>query len=60
MIHCIRSFESIEKITQAASIMVVDDDPINMMLISEVLKRMGFDIIQMQNGREVIEAASSL
>ena len=50
------SFESIEKITQAASIMVVDDDPINMMLISEVLKRMGFDIIQMQNGREVIEA----
>jgi PAS domain S-box-containing protein len=50
------SFESIEKITQAASIMVVDDDPINMMLISEVLKRMGFDIIQMQNGREVIES----
>ena len=50
------SFESIEKITQSASIMVVDDDPINMMLISEVLKRMGFDIIQMHNGREVIEA----
>jgi PAS domain S-box-containing protein len=50
------SFGSIEKITQAASIMVVDDDPINMMLISEVLKRMGFDIIQMQNGREVIES----
>jgi PAS domain S-box-containing protein len=50
------SFGSIERITQAASIMVVDDDPINMMLISEVLKRMGFDIIQMQNGKEVIES----
>jgi PAS domain S-box-containing protein len=50
------SFASIEKITQAASIMVVDDDPINMMLISEVLKRMGFDVIQMQNGKEVIDA----
>ncbi len=50
------SFGSIEKITQAASIMVVDDDPINMMLISEVLKRMGFEIIQMQNGKEVIES----
>jgi PAS domain S-box-containing protein len=50
------SFGSIEKITQAASIMVVDDDPINMMLISEVLKRMGFDVIQMQNGKEVIDA----
>ncbi len=50
------SFGAIEKITQAASIMVVDDDPINMMLISEVLKRMGFEIIQMQNGREVLES----
>jgi PAS domain S-box-containing protein len=50
------SFDSIEKITQAASIMVVDDDPINMLLISEVLKRMGFDVIQMQNGKEVIES----
>jgi PAS domain S-box-containing protein len=50
------SFGAIEKITQSASIMVVDDDPINMMLISEVLKRMGFDVIQMQNGKEVIES----
>jgi PAS domain S-box-containing protein len=50
------SFGTIEKITQAASIMVVDDDPINMMLISEVLKRMGFDVIQMQHGKEVIES----
>ncbi len=50
------SFSAIEKITQAATIMVVDDDPINMMLISEVLSRMGFDLIQMQNGREVLEA----
>ena len=46
----------IERISQAASIMVVDDDPINMMLISEVLKRFGFDVIQMQNGKEVIES----
>ena len=52
------SFGVIEKITQAATIMVVDDDPINMMLISEVLKRMGFDIIQMHNGREVVENLS--
>ena len=52
--------KSIEKITQAASIMVVDDDPINMMLISEVLKRMGFDVIQMQNGKEVIEMPAAL
>jgi PAS domain S-box-containing protein len=50
------SFDAIEKISQAASILVVDDDPINMMLISEVLKRMGFEVIQMQNGKEVLES----
>ncbi|PWT72633.1 MAG: hypothetical protein C5B59_15310, partial [Bacteroidetes bacterium] len=50
------SFEAMEKISQAANIMVVDDDPINMMLISEVLRRMGFEVIQMQNGKEVLEA----
>jgi CheY-like chemotaxis protein len=36
--------------------MVVDDDPINMLLISEVLQRMGFEVIQMHNGREVLES----
>ena len=46
----------IEKITQAASIMVVDDDPINMLLITEVLRRMGFEVIQMHNGKEALEA----
>jgi PAS domain S-box-containing protein len=46
----------IEKITQAASIMVVDDDPINMMLISEVLRRMGFEVIQMHNGKDALES----
>ncbi len=50
------SLPVIEKITQAASIMVVDDDPINMLLISEVLRRMGFDVIQMHNGRDALEA----
>jgi CheY-like chemotaxis protein len=50
------SLPVIEKITQAASIMVVDDDPINMLLISEVLRRMGFEVIQMHNGKEALES----
>ncbi len=50
------SLPVIEKISQAASIMVVDDDPINILLISEVLRRMGFEIIQMRNGKEALEA----
>jgi len=50
------SLPVIEKISQATSVMVVDDDPINMLLISEVLRRMGFEVIPMHNGREVLES----
>jgi PAS domain S-box-containing protein len=50
------SIPFIEKISQATTVMVVDDDPINMLLISEVLRRMGFEIIQMHNGKEVLES----
>ncbi|MFI5154964.1 MAG: response regulator, partial [Chitinophagales bacterium] len=50
------SLPVIEKISQAASIMVVDDDPMNMLLISEVLKKMGFEVIQMSNGKEALAA----
>jgi CheY-like chemotaxis protein len=50
------SLPAIEKISQAAPIMVIDDDPINMLLISEVLRRMGFEVIQMSSGKEALEA----
>ena len=46
---------NIEKITEPTSIMVADDDPINMLLISEVLRRMGFEVIQVSNGVEALE-----
>lgn len=45
----------IEKITDTAVIMVVEDEPINMMLISEVLGKMGFQIVKAGNGREAID-----
>ena len=50
------SLPVIERISQAASIMVVDDDPMNMLLISEVLKKMGFEVIQMTNGKEALDS----
>ncbi|HTI11691.1 MAG TPA: response regulator [Puia sp.] len=43
------------KISEATSIMVADDDPINMLLISEVLRRMGFEVIQVSNGKEALD-----
>jgi CheY-like chemotaxis protein len=46
---------NVEKISEPTSIMVADDDPINMLLISEVLRRMGFEVIQVSNGREALD-----
>jgi PAS domain S-box-containing protein len=46
---------TIQKIADAAPIMVVEDDPINMMLISEVLRKMGFEVIKADNGKQALE-----
>jgi CheY-like chemotaxis protein len=46
---------TINKFGEAASVMVVEDDPINMMLITEVLKKMGFQTIKAENGKRAIE-----
>jgi CheY-like chemotaxis protein len=45
----------IKKIGNATTIMVVEDDPINMMLITEVLTKMGFLVIKADNGRKALE-----
>jgi PAS domain S-box-containing protein len=36
-------------------IMVVEDDPINMMLITEVLRKMGFEMLKAENGKKALE-----
>jgi PAS domain S-box-containing protein len=46
---------TIEKITDTATIMVVEDEPINMMLITEVLGKMGFAVIKATNGKQALE-----
>ncbi|MFT3826307.1 MAG: response regulator [Chitinophagaceae bacterium] len=46
---------TITKITDAANILVVEDDAINMMLISEVLRKMGFEVLQAFNGKQALE-----
>jgi len=56
--HLHPSLPSKVKVTEATSIMVADDDPINMLLISEVLRRMGFGVIQVSNGKEALDRLS--
>ncbi|HSC38770.1 MAG TPA: response regulator, partial [Chitinophagaceae bacterium] len=46
---------TINKFANATSVMVVEDEPLNMLLISEVLHKMGFAVIKAGNGREAID-----
>ena len=53
--HFMHPGKNLEKISVPTSVLVADDDPINMLLISEVLRRMGFEVIQVSNGKEALE-----
>jgi signal transduction histidine kinase/DNA-binding response OmpR family regulator len=48
----------IEKICENSRVLVVEDDPINMMLITEVLRNMGVEVIKAGNGKEALEKLS--
>jgi CheY-like chemotaxis protein len=41
------------------SILVAEDDPVNMLLISEVLAKMGFTVIKATDGKQVLEQLGS-
>ena len=58
-LHPLQPTATIEKLTESASIMVVEDEPMNMLLISEVLKKMGFHVIKASNGKEALEMLPS-
>ena len=45
----------IKKFGGSTLVMVVEDDPINMMLITEVLRKMGFEILKAENGRTALD-----
>jgi len=49
----------IRKLTEHASILVAEDEPVNMLLISEVLGKMGFHVIKASNGKQVLELLTS-
>jgi signal transduction histidine kinase/CheY-like chemotaxis protein/ligand-binding sensor domain-containing protein len=44
----------IEILASDISIMVAEDEPLNMLLISEVLNKMGFNVIEACNGEEAV------
>ena len=45
---------SITRLTEDTSILVAEDEPVNMLLISEVLSKMGFRVIKATNGKEAL------
>lgn len=46
---------TITRLTEHATVLVAEDEPVNMLLISEVLNKMGFKVLQAANGREAID-----
>jgi signal transduction histidine kinase/ligand-binding sensor domain-containing protein/DNA-binding response OmpR family regulator len=45
----------IRRLTETASILVAEDEPVNMLLISEVLSKMGFTVLKAANGKQVLD-----
>lgn len=45
----------INSLTENGTVLVVEDDPINLLLITELLSRMGFTVLQADNGEEALE-----
>jgi len=45
----------LNKLTDQAAVLVAEDEPVNMLLISEVLSKMGFEVLKATNGREALE-----
>ena len=45
--------------TNSATILVAEDDPVNMLLISEVLTKMGFSVIKATDGKQALDLLNS-
>jgi signal transduction histidine kinase/DNA-binding response OmpR family regulator len=45
----------IETVQKTTKVLVVEDEPVNMLLISEVLRKMGVEVIKAVNGKEAID-----
>jgi len=43
-----------EQFTPGTQVLVVEDEPVNMMLISEVLRNMGIEVLKAGNGKEAL------
>jgi signal transduction histidine kinase/ligand-binding sensor domain-containing protein/CheY-like chemotaxis protein len=45
----------LKKLTDQAAVLVAEDEPVNMLLISEVLSKMGFEVLKATNGKEALQ-----
>jgi signal transduction histidine kinase/CheY-like chemotaxis protein len=45
----------IEQLPEKTRILIVEDEPVNMLLVSEILHKMGVDVLKAGNGKEALE-----
>lgn len=57
--HTAVSTPQFEKFDPGTTALVVEDEPVNMMLISEVLKNMGIEVLKATNGEDALDKLSS-
>lgn len=50
---------TIKKMTRNATILVAEDEPVNMLLISEILGKMGLTVLKASNGSEALNLLSN-
>ncbi len=53
--HEQKAIPSIRTVGRQQTVMVAEDEPFNMMLITEVLDKMGFKVLKATNGKEVLQ-----
>lgn len=46
---------SIRQVRERSTVLVAEDNPVNMLLIAEILGKMGLDVLQASNGLEALE-----
>ena len=52
--------QSIERLAPGARVLVVEDEPVNMMLICEVLRNMGTEVFRANNGQEALNILTEM
>ncbi|WP_133054850.1 response regulator, partial [Niastella populi] len=53
--ECKEAIPAIEAFARVTKVLVVEDEPVNLLLITEVLRKMGIEVVTAGNGKEAVD-----